>query len=257
MNTKKLFPLLAFVVTVLMSCKKEKVVMNEIADVFANERLLTSYSYTYANYTISYNPDRSIKGFTGSGGAYSKEFVYAPGKVTELIQINGKLVGEIIHLITAGRTVKTTGKYYDANGNPTDTYITNTNYNSEGRLVSEEYFKNGNATGAATYNYDINKNLSKIETKDANGVTTRVSEYEYDLSIPEKAGSFGQFNSQGTGLFYPRNAASLMKKQTITENNSVTVLNYAHTLDAAGYVTKTTMTDNANTVVETINYAWQ
>ena len=156
-----------------------------------------------------------------------------------------------------GIAQKCTSTNFDANGIATDVYVNEYIYNIKGQMEKSASTKNGINAGYELYSYDANNDLVKYESYDKNGILTFKSEYEYDLSVIERSGAFGQFQTGGTGFIFPKKATHLRKKATQTYNGSVYVYTKSYTFDADGYILTTTEKDNSNTIVDSETYTWQ
>jgi len=183
------------------------------------------------------------------------EYTYEPNKLIQSFHLNNVLRGYIVSELFNGIAKKQTSTYYDANGVVTDTYEDVFTYNAKGLLSKEEYKHNGSYAGTATWTYDNNDDLVNYLGKDKNGNITSNSNYEYDLNLLEKSGSFGQFNSNGLGSIFPKKSKHLVKKQTVLSTNEHYYFTY--TLDASGYVVSSVMKDDAAVTVGTTSNTWQ
>jgi hypothetical protein len=237
------------------SCKKENdIVKNETpVPVAPNERFLLSSSDTYNSYTFEYNADKTLKKYTVNGGYW--EFTYQPNKVIETYYFNNIKRGYVVNELLNGIAQKQTTIYYDVNGAVSNTYTDTYTYNTKGLLSKEEFTQDGNYAGTANWTYDNNDDLINYFATDKNGATISNSNYEYDLNLPEKSGSFGQFNSSATGSMFPKKSKHLVKKQTVVSSNEHYFFTY--TLDASGYVLSSIMKDDASVVVGTTTNTWQ
>lgn len=255
---KKLNLIIAAVVIAFSSCsKKDSIVTPTTPPVPVNERMLLSYAGVYTTNVFTYNADKTLKSYTWVNGYGRAEYSYQPGKLMITHYGNNIKVGLFIYELSAGIAQKLTSTFYDANGGVTDVYVTTYTYNSKGQKSKDDYTKNGSTYGSNSYTYDANNDMTILEIKDANGITTWKSVYEYDLALRDKSYSFGQFNSNGTGLIFPKVSQHLKKKQTITQNNAVTVYDYSYTLDASGYVLTGIVKDQANVTADNWTNTWE
>jgi hypothetical protein len=260
MKLKNLFIIALLMIAGLSSCKKETTInpATPVVPVTPYERLLLSVTGMNRDYTFAYNADKTIKSYTWGGGFYKGEFSYQPNKlVLNFFDNNGAKAGDNIYELSNGITQKLTSTNYAANGTILDIYVTLCSYNAGGQLIKETYTKNGVPNGETDWSYDNNGDLSGLIAKDMNGTITWQTTYEYDLSLFDKAASYGQFNSNVTGFVYPKKAIHLIKKQTVIENNITKIYNYNYTFDAQGYVLTGIVKDNNNVLADNWTNTWQ
>lgn len=241
------------------SCSKKDNTIDPVVQppVKANERLLLSATDPYQAFIFEYNADKTMKARTWGNGTYKETFTYLPGQMTVTQFSGNKKSGETVFELSNGIAQKATATYYDANGAITDQYTTTYSYNPQGKLIKHEYTKNGMPDGTYTISYDANGDESATETKDKNGVITRQTELEYDLTLADKSVSFGQFNYAATGSVFPKMANHLIKKLTVKENNTTVHYNYSHTVDANGYELSGIIKDDMNVKISDWTYTWQ
>jgi hypothetical protein len=242
------------------SCKKESTTSpdNTNPPVPANERLLQSYVATNSTSKyFTYNSDKTPKSYTFGNGTGRAEFAYLPNKVVKTVFANNVKYADHIYELVGGIASQMTTIAYDANGAVLDNYLIKYIYNSKKLLVKYEEFKNGVLIGWIERSYDANDNLVLSETKNANGVTTRTANYEYDTSLPDKSWSYGQFDSNGTGTIFPRFAKHMIKKITVNQGATTSVLNFSYTTDAQGFVLTGTVKDGSNVTQDSWTNTWQ
>jgi hypothetical protein len=256
MKLTKLFTAAAFVLAMCCSCKKDATVITP-TPAPGNGKLLMKIVESSNTYVYEYNADRSAKGFSWFNGNYKMDIAYQPDKFIATYYNNGIKAGISVYELMNGIAQKCTSTNFDANGMATDVYVNEYTYNAKGQMEKSTGTKNGIYTGYDLYSYDSNNDLAKYESYDKNGVLAFKSEYEYDLAVLEKSGAFGQFQSNGTGLIFPKKAIHLRKKATQTYNGTVIVYTKSYTFDADGYVLTTTEKNNSNAIVDSETYTWQ
>lgn len=258
---KKNYFLLAVIMTALsfVSCRKENVSApdNAATPVEPNERPLLTYKSNYSDITFMYNADKTIKNYTWANGTAQAEFTYPPNKLYKVISSNGVKEVDYVYELSGGIAQKMTATVYNPNGIVIYTGTFKYFYNANKQLVKYEIAKNGILMEWVERSYNADGDMVFSVTKNANGVIIRTATYEYDHSILDKAGSYGQSESNGAGSVLPKLSKYMIKRQTTVENNTTTILHYSYTTDAMGYVITGQIKNDQNVILDTWTQTWQ
>lgn len=200
-----------------------------------NDRLLLESGLEFGVTSVEYNAGKKPTKFEFVNISKSVEITYTANNVTYLTSEGGKLIEKKVYELENGVAKKLTDYIVDNNGNEQEQGVTTYTYKG-GKLEKETYTENGQVVAYGLYFYDNAKeNVSSVEVY-YNGLLENKTTYEY-TNIPDKSGSFNQWNLSMQGLLFPKYSKYLIKKSTYEYNGSVDVSTFSYVLDQQGYVT--------------------